>query len=590
MNDRSPATLNRLKATRLVEELHRLGVRHVVLCPGARNTPLLKSFTEHPAFSPQLVVDERGAAFMALGLLRAEAAHGSIRAPACVVTTSGTAALNVIPALAEAASEGLPLLLLTADRGPSEQLLGANQSLPQKDALQALCRGSYEIPAGEWEELVLVRTSQALSACLSPWPGPVHLNLPFEGSLLPDGRLPDGLLPDCRESDDVEPFASSNTDPFLLEVPVEAALSTEQSAFLQAQLKKAKRPLLIVAGLSAGVEREAAFSLMSQLGCPAIVDAGSSFRLGQHLDTFLLHHEFMDFESNPPDLILQLGKRPVSKHVPTQLSALKIPRIVVDPHPESQDPLLDGGLRYRISVQRLLESLKGLSLGVDLDWVESLQEADREIGDGLQGALTNPVQHPELRAIDQLLKELPNQWGLFTGNSLAIRHLDVLSFHRSTPVIQGTQRGCSGIDGLLATALGFAKEHHDQTSLPSLAMIGDLSLLHDLSSFHIWAENSIPLLVFCINNHGGGIFHQLPQRHHRAVLSPWCDAAHGGSLSALARSMDIPTWEADDSSSLQVACEAAFREGRGLLELSVPAGAHAEGWLSLVETLRVSRV
>jgi 2-succinyl-5-enolpyruvyl-6-hydroxy-3-cyclohexene-1-carboxylate synthase len=594
--------LNTRKAHRVVEELHRHQVQHVILCPGARNTPLLAAFEQHAAFTAFSVLDERAAAFVALGLLRAQANHSELLAPACIVTTSGTAALNLLPAIAEAAQEGLPLLVVTADRSPSEQIVGANQSLPQRAALAPLCLASFEIPFSEAASLCLLRVDQAVAATLSPFSGPVHLNVPFGGNLLMDlGREKKqpaqtdenaSHLWMAQETEE-DLFAwSGSSSPFLREMPMRSFLTSADGDDLMREMNQAQSPVLILGNLLSAKDRQAALTLADQLKWPCFLDAGSGFRLGQRPQSSLLNHEFLDLHAMKTDFVLQIGKRLVSKRLSQAFPEAR--SVVVDPHLETQDPLIRGGLRYRLSPSVLVDVMQPhVRAGSELITSKSpahkarlahLLQKDasmtKQWGEDLKSNL------PELCVVHTAVEALPEGFGLFTGNSLAIRHLDVLSWNQAECPAQATQRGCSGIDGLLATALGFAKEHCRQSQSSSLALLGDLSLLHDLSSLHIWKQEKVPLVLLCINNSGGGIFHQLPQAMHPEVLSPWCDAAHEQSLSPVVAGFGLPTWKAHDTATLRLALQEAFESGRGFIEFMLPRGAHARTWIPFAKKMR----
>lgn len=502
----------------LVEGLARAGAGLFVMSPGARNLPLLAALAERPDLPALGCLDERAAGFLALGWMRGQALAGAGLRPAVVVCTSGTAALGLLPAVAEAREAGLPLVVLSADRPPEELGRGANQTTDQVGPFRPLVLEQLNLEAAEafttaGSHPLLERVLTRLASLR----GPCQLNLSFREPLLEAGTA--GL-----RGWEGGPAAEA----------VQGSTASE-AAWWEDGPARARRGLVHACDLPRREDRQAAVALAELLGWPLLADGGSGLwarQLDPDRPPRLCQGEACLAELSRADFVLQLGKRPVSRRVAAALAAL--PGLVVDEHPGRQDPLGRGRPRWRLRPVELLAALESGRLAwpePDPGWWDDLRRATEHATVAQACALSAQGGWSEAGVARRLALHWPADWGLLAGNSLPVRLLDQWLPGLEHDLLVAANRGLSGIDGLLATALGL------QAGLgrPVAALLGDLSLLHDLGSLALLAQRQPPLLLLVLNNGGGGIF----RLHAECAGLPWSHAAHGLALAPLAAALGL---------------------------------------------------
>jgi 2-succinyl-5-enolpyruvyl-6-hydroxy-3-cyclohexene-1-carboxylate synthase len=478
----SVSSFNRRWAAVILEALTRHGVRHVCIAPGSRSTPLTLAAAENRAFIHHTHFDERGLGHLALGL--AKASHE----PVAVIVTSGTAVANLYPALIEAGLTGEKLVLLTADRPPELIDCGANQAIRQSGIFAthptetlSLPRPTRDIPA-RW----LVSTvDNALGGLRA---GALHINCPFAEPLY--GEMDDTdlewqqALGDWWQSD--KPW---------LRAP--AALSSPQQRdwFFWRQ----KRGVVIGGRMSAEEGKQVA-QWAQRLGWPLIGDVLS--QTGQPLpcaDLWLGNARAVT-ELEQAQIVVQLGGSLTGKRL-LQWQATCRPEEywLVDPREGRLDPAHHRGRRLVSSVAEWLELHPAEKRA---PWATDIPELSRQ-------AWELTAQHSDVFGEAQLAhrihRYLPEQGQLFVGNSLVVRLIDAFSrLPAGYPVY--SNRGASGIDGLISTAAGVQRANARST----LAIVGDLSALYDLNALALLRQASAPFVLMVINNNGGQIFSLLP--------------------------------------------------------------------------------
>ncbi|AXF63904.1 MULTISPECIES: 2-succinyl-5-enolpyruvyl-6-hydroxy-3-cyclohexene-1-carboxylic-acid synthase [unclassified Leclercia] len=478
----SVSSFNRRWAAVILEALTRHGVRHVCIAPGSRSTPLTLAAAENRAFIHHTHFDERGLGHLALGL--AKASHE----PVAVIVTSGTAVANLYPALIEAGLTGEKLVLLTADRPPELIDCGANQAIRQSGIFAShptetlsLPRPTRDIPA-RW----LVSTvDNALGGLRA---GALHINCPFAEPLYGEMDETDlewqQALGDWWQSD--KPW---------LRAP--AALSSPQQRdwFFWRQ----KRGVVIAGRMSAEEGKQVA-QWAQRLGWPLIGDVLS--QTGQPLpcaDLWLGNARAVT-ELEQAQIVVQLGGSLTGKRL-LQWQATCRPEEywLVDPREGRLDPAHHRGRRLVSSVAEWLELHPAEKRA---PWATDIPELSRQAWD-----LT--AQHSdafgEAQLAHRIHRYLPEQGQLFVGNSLVVRLIDAFSrLPAGYPVY--SNRGASGIDGLISTAAGVQRANARST----LAIVGDLSALYDLNALALLRQASAPFVLLVINNNGGQIFSLLP--------------------------------------------------------------------------------
>lgn len=478
---------NFLWAFELVEGLVAAGCRRAVISPGSRSTPLALACERHPALRTWVQVDERTAAFFALGLARADLA------PVAVVATSGTAPAHWYPAVIEANHGRIPLLLLSADRPPELQDCGANQTVDQVRLFGSHVRAFHQ--AGPADAPGVCRQARALglqAGAAARWPlaGPVHINIPFREPLVPDPET-----------------AATPAEPPAYRVPPAPGPDPEQVARVAATL--AGQRGVVVCGWDHYPEgfATAAAGLARALGWPLLADPlsglrGESAALSRY-DAFLRRPAFT--AGHAPEWVIRLGAPPVSKALHEHLEAAQAPGVTVAAHNRRLDP---SGRTVewlqacpRATCAALAQAVTTPSPG---DWLLAWQ-AEEARAEALLAADDADAVAFEGAVVRELAAALPAGATLFCGNSLPIRDLDTYLTGRAAPLRVVANRGASGIDGNLATTLGLAAA----TEGPTVALLGDLAVSHDLGG--LLAAGAADVTFVVINNGGGGIFELLPQ-------------------------------------------------------------------------------
>ncbi len=483
-------------ATTVVDEWVRAGIAHAVVCPGSRSTPLSVAMAAEPRLELHIRLDERSAGFTALGIGMATGR------PAAVVVTSGTAAAELHPAVVEASLARVPMLVCTADRPPELRDVGAPQTIDQNRLFGNSVRWFVDpgVPDGasrpSWRSLASRAYAETMTGPTGP--GPVHLNLPFREPLLGDAAL--GGVPDGRPA--VAAWHQVETGPVVPPAGVVAGLMTS------AGLVPGSRGL-IVAGAGCG-EPAAVRRLAEALEWPVVADPRSGLRTPHPLvicaaDGILRAPAFA--ANHRPDVVLVLGERWASKVVNAFLTGS--PRVVVAPFDGWPDPERSAEWLIRCDPTLLCEELaatvKGKRGGGVSQWASEWREAEGRAQDAIDDVLGDHSGWTEPALARRLVGGLPAGSCLFVSSSMPVRDVEAFGAPRVDPPRVFANRGANGIDGVVSTALGVARAVG-----PTVALVGDLAFLHDVSALVGPARQEAPLTVVVADNGGGGIFSFLP--------------------------------------------------------------------------------
>jgi len=453
----------------LVDGFAAAGVRHAVISPGTRSAPLTLACLRHPALQCHTLLDERVAAFFALGLAKADGV------PALVIGTSGSAPANWHPAVVEADAGRHPLLLLSADRPPNDQDCGANQTVSQERLFGPHLRAYHGLPeAQEARGWLASLAARAASQTLWPLPGPVQINLPFREPLLGDCGAVEAL-PVCK-------------------VTIPQARMDAETAKILAE-KISGKPGLIIAG-SEPQEAAAIARLAEALDCPILADPLSGLRFGKHDRSRVMTRGdlFLRGWAPKPAWVLRFGTVPVSMTMANWLAASGAEEIVVTGGPNWSDPSRHAS--WMIPAQGVAEDLTPLVTPAEAGWCDRFRWAEAQ-------ALP---EVPEAAVHRALLEALPEGALLYLGNSMAVRDFDAFSGSSSKDLTVICNRGANGIDGNLSTFLGAAASGRFAAAA---ALVGDLTFLHDIGG--LAAGQGRQGLICLMDNGGGAIFGHLPQ-------------------------------------------------------------------------------
>lgn len=558
-----PTNANTALASAFVEELARGGLRHAVVSPGSRNTPLAVALWRAPEIEVTVIVDERSAGFFALGAAQASGE------PVAVLCTSGTAAANYHPAVCEADESGLPLLVLSADRPPELRGIGAGQTVDQVKLFGSAVRWFCEVGshAADDDGLLHYRSvaCRALAAARGEArPGPVHLNLPWREPLAPvpvEGAVTatDPLALAGREGRPLTAVTSIDLEPtaFLLE-EVAGHIGDAISG-------------VIVAGRQLDPElREPLAHLARASGFPILAEPTSQLRCGPHdrslvvstYDLLLRDEHFA--RSVVPELVLRFGELPTSKPLRAWLAASGADQIVVDPRGGWNEPTNRAAAILRADPTELAAGwatrLEREPRGEPSAWLEAERAAREALVEqlaesGRGAAISEPALHLALGRAHR------DGDLVYTASSMPIRDQETFLPCDGTDALFLCNRGANGIDGLLSAGIGAAHA----SGRPTTVVTGDLGLLHDVGGLAAARETETPVRIVVIDNDGGGIFHFLPQ--HEAMAGEEFEALlgtpRGVDAARAAALFDLPHTRLEALADLPTALAA----GTGVIEV-----------------------
>lgn len=487
---------NELWADVLVETLRRKGVDYAVTCPGSRNSPLIFALARNPLIEAIPILDERSAAFFALGLAKRTGK------PVAITCTSGSAVANFFPAVVEASESGFPLLLLTADRPPELQDCAAGQTIDQVKFFGGYVRKQHQLALPENRLLRYLRetVSACVDATLLPAAGPVHLNIPFRDPLIP-----------ISDENFQSPFTEESYRTFF-DGLAETEIPKQIKVRLSKETVKASRGLVVVGPCSpineeTWCENLADFS--NELGWPVLSDALNPVRSNASLFQslvcgyeFVIRNEELKQELEPEEVIV-VGEFPTCKVLRDWLTGLDANVTLLSNRFRNLDPTHSKATRLPIDFE--LDSPYVENLGFGAAYCERWLDLDQQISEALQRRFENLDGIVEPKAAWELSHVLPEWSSLCISNSMPPRDMEFYFPPRNSPLSLYSSRGANGIDGILSTAMGVAHEGE-----PTYLLTGDLALLHDSNGALIAKQLKGSLTIILINNSGGGIFQLLP--------------------------------------------------------------------------------
>jgi 2-succinyl-5-enolpyruvyl-6-hydroxy-3-cyclohexene-1-carboxylate synthase len=524
-------------AATLVEEWERAGLTDAVVAPGSRSTPMLVAL-ERSALRLHVVLDERSAGFVALGLGKASGR------PAVVVTTSGTAAVELHPAVVEAHQAAVPLIAVTADRPAELHGVGAPQTVEQEGLFGGAVRwaASPGVPdravASTWRSVASRAVAEAMAG------GPVHLNLAFREPLLgevvdmPPGR-PDGR-------------------------PWHRGIEGRGSA--------AAVPLegrgVIVAGEGV-TDPLAVHALAERLGWPVLADPLSGCRQPGP-GTVAAADALLRIPGWSPDMVLRLGRPWTSKVMANWLAGLGVPQVVVggwaDPDRVARTVVrADPSAFCRALLAGVVASKeKGA-------WLDAWQAGEKAAQAAIEAVLAGHDEATEPAVARTLAATVPDGTTLVASSSMPVRDVEWFTAPRRGLRVLAN-RGANGIDGVVSTALGVAL-----AAGPTVALLGDLAFLYDAGAL-LWArQRGVPLTLVVADNGGGGIFSFLPQATAVAegTFERLWGTPHGVDLVAVAAAYGMPARRVERAAEVAPAVAAAVASGQlSVVVVSTDRGAN----------------
>jgi 2-succinyl-5-enolpyruvyl-6-hydroxy-3-cyclohexene-1-carboxylate synthase len=505
-----------------VDELARCGLREACTSPGSRSTPLVLSLAREPRIRATSHVDERSAAFFALGLAKASGV------PPALACTSGTAAANYMPAVVEAHEARVPMIVLTADRPPELRDLGAGQTIDQTKLYGSAAKWFFEVDDHPATPLRLRWLRQL--ACRAFWtaqdgrPGPVHLNFSLREPL----TLDDPLDPDDSGRPDHRPWV---TRPSTTAEPAPTLIET-----LRQEIAARPRAVIVAGRAERDPELPASLAGFADWAAiPLLADPLSGARRGPaaiaHYDALLRDAEFAS--AHAPDLVLRVGDLPTSKPLRKWLHGLDDAlQLSLDAHNVWQDPAGAVATIIAADPRFTLDAIAAhMKRRTDTAWLERWHGADRNAAQAIATALT-PAGLSEPRVAAEIGSLLPPEATVVVASSMPVRDVETFFPAREHPPRVLANRGANGIDGTVSTAFGCAAAE----SGPVLLLIGDIALIHDIGGLLAARRLGLELTIVLLHNDGGGIFDFLPvsregETYVEHVATPHgLDFAHAAAL------------------------------------------------------------
>lgn len=522
--------------TRFVGALADLGLRHAVISPGSRSTPLALAFAVEPRIASHVILDERSAGFFALGIAKQDGL------PAALVCTSGTATANYHPSVVEANHARVPLLVLTADRPPELRGVAAPQAIDQVNLYGSAVRMFHDVGVPS-EAIAAGARSLALrawSVSLDAHQGPVHVNFPFRDPLAAP----------------IEPAGPTE----LRHHPGEVQLPPEALVELGERLS-GRRALLVAGGRQRPGFAAAAAMFAAAADVPIVADIQCRFPS----PSTIVHGDLLAaagfFNEHEPEVIVRVGQIPTSRPIWSWLQETAAEHVMIDDG-GWRDPLGMVTTAYRADPAVTLADLTGRVTPTPPTWLPEWQAADREVALAV-GRVLDTEPFPNEPAIARAVWEAtPAGATLFAASSMPIRDLDSFSGSARGEIDILSNRGANGIDGLLSAAAGASASDGRRV----VVLAGDLSVLHDATALGVIARLELPVTIVAVNNDGGGIFHFLPQaecvepdRFEMLFGTP-----HAHSLSGIAEAFGVPTVAVSGDGDLRAAM--ASMTGPSLIE------------------------
>lgn len=528
------ATSDHFAAAELARLCYAKGVRHAVISPGSRSAPLVIAFNQQEGMRCLQVVDERSAAFFALGMAQ------QLHAPVALICTSGSAVLNYGPAIAEAFYQRVPLLVITADRPEEWVDQGEGQAIRQQGVLALHMKRSVQLPRNPTDDLARWHCgrliNEAVDATLLPVPGPVHVNVPFA----------EPLYGTISSEGTARLIAPVMTEPFIL---------PDHARWLIGQVSGCKKVLVLAGqglwseGLKAQLQRLASLPQVSvhteatsNLEDPAFIGcidrAIEGVNEGNEADL-------------KPDLLITFGGAIVSKRVKTLLRKWR----------PAQHWNVDAGQRHYDTYQSLTHDI-GVSPEIFFAQImNGAQPAESIYGEawrmvdqrtrGLHNRIIASSPFCDLTVFNTLNDRIPGDSDVHVANSTPSRYVQL--FDRVRGIRWFSNRGTSGIDGCTSTAVGAAFASQNTTTL----ITGDTAFCYDSNAF--WNDHLSPhLKVIVIDNGGGNIFRYIDGPDKEPELLKWFEAPHGRNIEKLLKSYDLPYYHAKDQASLEVGLDKLY--------------------------------
>ena len=565
----SDANLNQLWARALLEELVRGGVRHAVVCPGSRSSPLAVACQRVEGLKTWSVIDERSAGFFALGVGKQS------RAPAVLVATSGTAGAHFYPAVIEAAMANVPLVVLTADRPLELQGWGAPQTIPQARLFGDFSRLFADVGLPEASEVALLHlratASRAVGMALRMPRGAVHINVPFREPLAP--------IAEAFGEERLSELAREGRSGALLTAIIPAARQPAPHAIDEVRRRIAATERgVIVCGPRDEEDgfAEAITALSHATGYPVLAEAASQARYGGGAGTLSLYDAILRHvpfaQAHRPELVLRYGGGLTPKGPQQWIDGSGAHTVQFSDDGALFDPAHRAAQVIEGSAVASCDALShGVSRGLGR-WAQGFLQAERLVRNDLEAAFAEDSSLTEPRIAREVVAALPSGANLFVSSSMPIRDVDAFAPGSAMPLRVLANRGANGIDGIISSALGVSAA----SGRPTVLLTGDLAFLHDVGGLLTARRHELPLTVVVVNNDGGGIFSFLPIAQATSHFEPLFGTPHGVDLSHAASLYGAEFHRPDSPPALRASVKVGLEGGLHLVEVRTDRAGNVE--------------
>lgn len=556
----SDANLNQLWARALMEELARGGVRHAVVCPGSRSTPLALACMRVDGLRTWSVIDERSAGFFALGMAKQS------REPVALIATSGTAGAHFYPAVIEAAMSNVPLVVLTADRPLELQGWGAPQTVPQARFFGEFSRFFADVGLPEASDVSLAHlratVARAVGMATRAPRGAVQLNVPFREPLAP--------TPESFGEERLSVLSKQGRagEPFTRVVPPSRQPDAGAIDAVRRLIASTERGVIVCGPRDEDDGfAEAIASLSHATGYPVLAEATSQARYGggaltvSLYDGLLRHAPFA--EKHRPELVLRFGGGLTPKGPQQWLDASGARIVLFSDEGTLFDPSHRAAHVVEGSAVAACHALShSLSRGIGT-WARGFLDAEQRARAALESAFEENPALTEPRIAREVVAALPAGANLFVSSSMPIRAVDAFAPPNSVPLRVLANRGANGIDGIVSSALGMSAA----SGRPTVLFTGDLAFLHDVGGLLTAKRGGVPLTVVVVNNDGGGIFSFLPVAKATEHFEALFGTPHGVDLSHAAALYGARFTRPQTPAALRSALREGLEGGLHLIEV-----------------------
>ncbi len=540
---------DKIATIHLIELLVQKGVSDFIISPGSRNAPIIKELVKRNDVNLYSIADERSAAFVAIGM------YQKTGRPVVVTCTSGSALLNYAPGVSEAFYQGIPLIILSADRPHYWIDKGEGQTIRQRGALSNFIHTELNIPLESNisdYKILDKEICECIDRSMQPVPGPVHINIEYEEPLY----------------NSIDKFDMNSILCFTEEVTLKDTI--DYTKYIQ-RFSESKRVMLLCGQLSPDDELNKLISELSRMDQLVVLTETTSNlysdRFISSIDKTLLTIEQTQ-KNYAPEILITIGDAIISKmikkflraHSPKEHWQISQTGVFRDTYQALSNSIVDEPSRF-------IAELCKASANVIADYA-SIWRRQYDRSTKIYGEFKKNLTFSDLQVFDYILNELDEGSDLHIANSSAVRYQQLINDVRINTFCN---RGTSGIDGCSSTALGYSLKNTKETWLLS----GDVSFLYDSNAW--WNDHESDLKIIMINNGGGGIFRILPGPKNIEGFETYFETHHNVDMEMLCKAYNISYVSANDMSSLRNGFEILKRsKGRSVLEIKTPRKINAE--------------